>query len=50
MGRAKVNLIPLNHWAARYNIGLLNKLTPKGVVFSSLFFKFFFLFLDMRLD
>ncbi len=42
MGRAKVNLIPLHHWAARYNTGLLNKLTPKGVVFSFLFFSFLF--------
>ncbi len=28
---------PLNQWAARYNTGLLNKLTPKSVVFSFLF-------------
>ena len=27
-------------WAARYNTWLLIKLTPKGVVFSSLFFSF----------
>ncbi len=48
MGRAKVNLIPLHHWAARYNTGLLNKLTPKGVVFSFLFFSFlFFSFLSI---
>ncbi len=39
---AKVNLIPLNHWAARYDTGLLNVLTPKGVVFSFLFFSFLF--------
>ncbi len=37
MGRAKTTLIPLNPWAARYNTGLLIKLTPKGVVFSFLF-------------
>jgi len=29
-----------DEWAARYNTGLLNTLTPKGVVFS-LFFLFF---------
>jgi len=30
-------------WAARYNTWLLIKLTPKGVVFSFLFFSFLFL-------
>ena len=30
-------LYRLQHWAARYNTGLLNKLMPKGVVFSFLF-------------
>ncbi len=29
-------------WAARYNTELLNKLTPKGAVFSFLFFSFLF--------
>ena len=29
--------VSLLTWAARYNTGLLSKLTPKGVVFSSLF-------------
>ncbi len=38
MGRAKTTLIPLNPRAARYSTGLLMKLTPKGVVFSFLFF------------
>ncbi len=42
MWRAKVNLKPLHHWAARYDIGLLNKMTPKGIVFSFLFFSFLF--------
>jgi len=38
MGWAKVNLIPLYPWAARYNTWLLITLTPKGVVFSFLFY------------
>ena len=29
-------------WAARYNTWLLNKLTPKGIVFFSSFFSFLF--------
>ncbi len=37
MGRAKVNAIPLNHWAARSNTGLLIELMLKGVVFPFLF-------------
>ncbi len=37
-GRAKTTLLPFNPWAARYNTWLLIKLTPKGVVFSFLFF------------
>ncbi len=28
--------MPLSSWAARYNTGLLNELTPKDVVFSFL--------------
>jgi len=38
-GPAKTTLIPLNPWAVRYNTWLLTKLTPKGVVFSFLFFQ-----------
>jgi len=33
--------IPPFPWAARYNTWLLIKLTPKGVVFSFLFFFYF---------
>ena len=42
LGRAKVNLIPLNHWAAWYNTGLLKKVTPSFLFFSFLFFSFLF--------
>jgi len=38
MGRAKTTSLPLDPWAARYNTGLLINLTPKGVVFSFVFF------------
>ena len=37
-GRAKTTLVPFNPWAARHNTLLLIKLTPKGVVFSFVFF------------
>ena len=33
-------LLHTSSWAAQYNIGLLIKLTPKGVVFSFLFFSY----------
>ncbi len=36
-------------WAARYNTWLLIKLTPKGVVFSFLFFSFLSLLTDFML-
>ena len=36
MERAITISIPLNLWAAWYNIGLLIKSMPKGVVFSFL--------------
>ena len=36
-----LHMLNSDTWAARYNTGLLIKLTPKGVVFS-----FSFLFLD----
>jgi len=35
-----VLLWAITTWAARYNTWLLNKLMPKGVVFSFLFFSF----------
>jgi hypothetical protein len=37
-GRARTTSTSFNPWAARYNTWLLIKLTPKGVVFSFLFF------------
>jgi len=36
LATGKVLFLPC-YWAARYNTGLLNKLTPKGVVLSFLF-------------
>ena len=36
--RQQVQFSEFTHWAARYDTWLLTKLTPKGIVFSILFF------------